>query len=311
MNQLTLAVTAYNESQRGNFGWIRECIKPAMTQPLVQELVVTNDATPDYDGLVDAVADASAASPPKSGMLWIRQNPKRLHVFGNKLESVCSSTSEWVLLCDSDNIMPAEYYRRLEKLAPWNPDTWYCASFARPEFDYRGLIGEWKLDDVARMMAIPNAWCFVNTGNQFVHRERFLDIFGKYRGKRFDLEQPNYFELSDEERAMERWFLAYGAADSFFLMKEWLISGGTVNCVPGLGYEHRTETGDQSNYNRAPPEKLAIGPAYYLEMLDAAKGEKHGYVFVRFAGPTLREYRRDDGRLVTVDLRGPVTVSAK
>ncbi len=298
MKQITLAVTAYQESKRGEFSWIRECLAPAATDPLVREIMVVNDGTPDFPGLQAAVADV-----PKMRML---QNAKRLHVFGNKLESVYQSSSEWVLLCDSDNIMPPEYYRTLESLAPWKPETWYCASFARPAFDYRPLCGTWNLGNVQRMVAASCFWCFVNTGNQFVHRESFLNVFGHLRGKRFDLEQPDYFRADD--RTDEKWFLVYGAQDSFFLTKTWLISGRLVRCVKGLEYEHRIGCGDLSNFERAPEEKNCLGPAYYLELLDAACGDKHFYRFIRHITDIKLLFRRDDDRFVTVDLYGKVVV---
>ena len=298
MSQISLAVTAYEESTRGAFEWIRECIAPAVADPMVREIVVVNDGTPDFGGLKDALADT-----PK---LRLSQNEKRLHVFGNKLESVYRSTSEWVLLCDSDNYMPQEYYRTLEDLRPWNPDTWYSASQARPAFDYRELCGTWNLSNVGQMGTFPRFGCFVNTGNQFVHRKRFLDVFGHLRGKRFDLEQPNYFGVEDRED--EKWFLVYGAQDSFFLMKEWMIRGGSVHCVPGLEYDHRVETGDLSNYNRAAQEKAALGPVYYLELLDAAAGKKHSYRFKGSMPRGERRYDRGDGRSVTVGPLGRVTM---
>ncbi len=300
--QISLAVTAYQEHKRGAFSWIKECVAPAAKHSLVREIVVVNDGTSDFGDL-----DKALAYIPK---LTIYQNATRLHVFANKLESVYQATSEWVLLCDSDNMMSAEYYERLASIGPWKSKTWHCASQARPAFDYRPLCGTWNLADISRLVAIKGFWCFVNTGNQFVHRERFLEVFGHLRGKRFDLEQPDYFGADD--RTDEKWFLAYGAQDSFFLVKEWLLHGGVICCVDGLEYDHRIGCGDLSNYERAPIEKSALGPAYYLEMLDAAYGAyKHSYQFIRFVGSIEREYRRDDGRIVTVNLRGGVTVGRK
>jgi hypothetical protein len=290
--QISLAVTAYEEHARGNFGWIRECLAPAAENPMVREIVVVNDGSRDFNDLQTALAGV-----PKLKM-W--QNGERLHVFGNKLESVYWATSEWVLLCDSDNAMPSQYYDKLDSLAPWDSDTWYCASWARPAFDYRELCGTWRTGDIDEMASKGRFSCFVNTGNQFVHRQRFLDVFGHLRGKRFDLEQPDYFGVGD--RGDEKWLLVYGAQDSFFLMKEWLLHGGVVQCVEDLEYDHRIGTGQLSNYVRAPEEKWALGAAYYLELLDASRGRKHAY---RYLGETsgLRQFQRDDGRLVAVDGR--------
>ncbi len=299
MREISAAVTAFNEHLRGEFTWIKECLTPASADPLVREVVVVNDASDDYHDLVNAIGGI-----PK---LSLSQNLTQQFVFGNKLESVYQATSEWVLLIDSDNRMPAEYYRTLESLQPWNPETWYCASFAHPAFDYRPLYGTWQLDNIAEMACIQGFWCFVNTGNQFVHRRRFLDTFGHLRGKRFDLEQPDYFGAGD--RTDEKWFLTYGAQDSFFLTKTWMLSGGSVRCVPGLEYEHRIGCGDLSNFERAPAEKNCLGPVYFLELLDAANGEQHKYQFVEYKTAIKLRYRREDGRMVTVDLRGFVNIA--
>jgi glycosyltransferase involved in cell wall biosynthesis len=286
-------VTAYDESRRGGCQWIMECLKAAQDNPHVDEIIVVNDGTPDWAYLACELAPIQK--------LRFVQNPARLHVFGNKLESVWQATSDWCLMCDSDNIMDRNYYDILAEQQPWEDDCWYCASKANPTFDYRKFIGTWDrqtiLDIVARDASMY--WCFVNTGNQFIHRKTFLDIFGKYRGKRFDLEQPDYFKA--ENRQDEKWFLAYGAQDSFFFMKEWLVAGNRVKCVDGLEYDHRIKTGDRSNYERGPIEKCYLAPAYYLELIDAVNGEKHDYTFLSLSR-SIAQYIREDNKIVMLNM---------
>lgn len=289
---ISLCVTAYRETERGNCQWIRECVAPAVDAAIVREIVVVNDGTPDFQELAAALRGT-----PKVRLL---NNAERLHVFGNKLESVWQATSDWCLMCDSDNIMGGDYYARLAELAPWNPQLWYCASFAKPNFDYRSMCGTWDVKGAVKLPTIgPNGifWCLANTGNQFVHRGAFLEIFGKYRERRFDLMQPDY--IGNGDRTSEERFTAYGANDSFFMFKEWLLSGRAVCCVPALEYSHRVETGNLSNYNRGPQLKERIPACYFLELVDAANGERHGYQFVRDDGPTV--LLRDDGRLVSLN----------
>ena len=266
---VSLCVTAYNEWLRGECRWIRECLQPACDSDFIDEIVVVNDGTDDFDKLTDMLSDL-----PK---LRLTQNPSRLHVFGNKVESVYRATSDWVLMCDSDNIMDGQYYETLLKHAPWDADTHYCADQAKPIFDYRAFRGEWGVADIASVFSKhPDMfWCLVNTGNQFIHRETFLDLFGGFRGKRLDLEQPDYFNA--EDRDDEKWFLAYGANDSFFILKTWLMSGKRVHVVPGLEYDHRIGDTITSNYERGPKEKTEISPIYFAELLDYAKGEQHTY----------------------------------
>ncbi len=297
---VSLCVTAYCETSRGYCSWIRECIAPACDSTFIDEIVVVNDGTSDYPELAAALRDM-----PK---LRFVHNPERLHVFGNKLESVWQATSDWVLMCDSDNVMGSSYYRTLQSVAPWKKNDWFCASQAEPTFNYGKFVGKWKLPEFLKLVARDPSmfWCFVNTGNQFVHRETFLNLFDRYRGKRFDLEQPDYFGARD--RSDEKWFLAYGADDSFFMLKEWLMAGYAVHCVDGLKYVHRTGIGKLSNYERGPALKDGIPNAYYLEMLDHANGEKHGYTF-RSISSSIAKLDREDGKHITFNrATGQVTV---
>lgn len=259
--QLTFAVTAFNESTRGRFSWIRQCIDAAVGHPLVGSIVIVNDGTEDYTALCQSLAGVPKVS--------LYQNPENYGVFGNKLEAVFRSVHDWVLLCDSDNTMNAAYLDRLASLMPWDERTFYSASFARPQFDYRGVIGSWAMSDVAHLWKHPNFGCFVNTGNQLLHRPRFLEIFGKYRGPRFDLLLPNYFKGVKHRAAQKRWRVIYDAADSFFINKEWWYAGNRLAFVDGLEYEHRV---DNSSWQRAPGEKEALTPAFVLEMLDRIEG---------------------------------------
>ena len=293
MNNLSLCVTAYNESKRGNFAWIRECLAPAVDNPMVSEIVITNDGTPDFPDLQAAVAGT-----PK---LRLIQNASNLQVFGNKLKSVYQATGEWVLLCDSDNIMRADYYDRLAALGEWDRDTWYCASQAKPTFDYWPFIGRHALADYPNLVPRDPSmfWCFVNTGNQLVHRETFLSIFGHLRGTRFDHAQPFYFNRKDRDDP--KWLLAYGANDSFYMMKEWLLAGKIVHCVDGLEYAHRTGIGDQSNYDRGPVEKMAISPAYYLEMVQRIQNNPTLFTYSKMI-PQGCEFLQKNGRKATVGM---------
>jgi len=266
---VSLCVTAYRESVRGGCGWILECIEAACNSTFIDEIVVVNDGTLDFPELASALRDI-----PK---LRFVQNPKRLHVFGNKLESVWQATTDWVLMCDSDNIMDEAYYVNLLKIRPWQDDVWYAASRANPIFDYRAFVGTWDIKSLVDSVTLDYKmfWCMVNTGNQFVHRNTFLSVFGHLRGTRFDLTQPDYFGVDD--RRDEKWFLTYGANDSFFMLKEWMLSGNRICVVDGLEYGHRMGDKITSNYERGPDEKSMIPPAYFMEMRDFVDGESHTY----------------------------------
>jgi glycosyltransferase involved in cell wall biosynthesis len=256
----SMAVTAYQESERGTFSWIKEAIAPAVESPHVAEIVISDDASDDYDGLKHALTNI-----PKVRLI---RNETNRGVFGNKLEAILSCESEWVLNWDSDNLLSLEYIDLLVRASvPLAPELLYCPSYGRPALDYRNVVGIWWLMDVESLSKAPQFGCLVNTGGWLVNRARFASIFERYRGMRFDLMQRNYLNVADRSDLWHR--RAYDAVDSFFYMKEWWLSGGRVFIVPGLEYEHRV--GFKSSWQRAPPEKDLL-PAFYLaELLEAAK----------------------------------------
>ena len=133
---VTLAVTAYNEMQRGEGAWLRRCIQPAIEHSLVQEIVIVDDASEDFGTWADKIGGL-----PK---VRVYQNQENRGILGNKLEAVRRATSQWVALCDSDNVMGPDFYDCLVANEPWSSRSLYCASFARPEFDYRRFVGRYR-----------------------------------------------------------------------------------------------------------------------------------------------------------------------
>lgn len=260
---ITLAVTAYQETERGNCGWILECLQSAGWHSLVSEIVVMDDGSTDYPQLQKHLVDH-----PKLSLV---HNETNLGVFASKLEAVYHSTNEWVQQCDSDNQMPLDYFDHLYHIVPWQSDTWYLPSFAMPQLDYRTFCGQYDINTVRTVSDQPHFECLMNTGNSFVNRKAFLSVFGKFRGKRFDLELPNYFHIND--RSDIKWRRTYDACDSLIYNLLWLQSGGKINVVPGLEYHHRMDIGLLSNYVRSPPAKVQLN-SILLSQLQSPQGSK-------------------------------------
>lgn len=258
---ITLAVTAYQEASRGHGLWIQECVAFALQHPEVGHVTVVDDCSDDFPELRNILGGAV-----RTGKVTLMHNRRNLGVFGNKLESVYQSPSDWVQLCDSDNIMGPDYYDCLVAYK-WTPDIWLCPSFARPRFDYRHLCGTWRLGDAPRLLDQPMIQCCLNTGNQFVHRSTFLEVFGKYRGHDFQTMQPNYLNAPDVDSLF--WRKVYDAKDSVFLNKEWLLAGKCLEIAEGLEYEHRIS--GQSSYDRAPEENELLWAHYERELRQGAK----------------------------------------
>lgn len=247
---LSFAVTAYNEmTEPQRFGQrLLDCIRAAESHPAIDEIVIVNDGLTGLEELTEMLTGTQKVQ--------LFNNDTRQGVFTNKIEAVARATNDWVITCDSDNVMDAAYIDHVAELDR-RPMTWYCASFARPQFDYRRLVGRWDIKTVRSFFETLIAACAINTGNQVVYRPEFMRVFDHFRGvRRFDLMLPNYLVLPDNERGKEEWHLVYGACDSILLNIEWFLAGGTLEFRPGLEYDHAVHVDKSgSNYDRAPADK--------------------------------------------------------
>ena len=263
---LSFAVTAFNEmaeeNKRGEN--ILRCISSAQTHPDVAEIVIVDDHSSDFDQLQDWLQDEPRVR--------LCRNSENRGVFGNKLEAIARCKGDWVINSDSDNYMSPEYLN-LVLTMPKDPDTWYCPSFAKPQFDYRQLVGNYGLGDIIRtqMFTHPMAGCAFNTGNSVVHRESFMEVFGRFRRERFDLMLPNYLNRTDEQRESHYDRLIWDANDSFIFNMEWLTAGNKIQITEGMEYDHHYSSGPDSNYARAPAEKSVLNKALVTELLKRSR----------------------------------------
>ncbi len=269
---LSFAVTAYNEmsdpQRRG--GLLKRCIQAATHHPAIDEIVIVNDGTeglPELERMLEG-----------SPKVKLYHNPKQMGVFTNKIEAVAKCTNDWVITCDSDNRMDAEYITQIDEMDKAGCE-WYCPSFAKPAFDYRVLAGRWNIETIQDgFFDHPIAACAINSGNQVVHRATFTEVFRRFRRvRRFDLMLPNYLGLSDEERQSEEWHLCYGACDSILINAEWLRVRGKMVFCSGLEYDHHVpKDASGSNYNRAPAakERLAEVLRGHLQNGTLPEGER-------------------------------------
>jgi glycosyltransferase involved in cell wall biosynthesis len=260
--KVSFAVTAYEETSRGG-PTILDSLAAAIEHPSVDEIVVCDDASSDYEGLL-AMLDGT----PK---LKVFRNDENQGVFGNKLAAVSHCTGDWVINSDSDNVLSAGFITTV-LAQDLDPLTWYCPSFARPKFDYRPFVGRHNLSNVEGLIRQGGmAACLLNTGNQTVHFDRYMDVFEQYLGQRADLMLPNFLGLSQSKRAERYWRDVFNACDSIMFNSLWLRCGGTMEVVDGLEYEHFWTGGDDSNYNRAGAEKGTLNDRIIADLLKAAK----------------------------------------
>lgn len=262
---ISFAVTAFNEMSPGRLGGgrILACVAPAQAHPGVDEIVVVDDGSDDFPQLQQLLQGYAK--------VHLHRNMPNRGVFGNKIEAVARSRGDWVITCDSDNVMDKDFLDRVIH-HDRNPYVWYCPSFARPNFDYRHLVGSYDRVNIGPMIERPLAACAINTGNQTVHRETFMQVFEPYRGNRADLILPNWLRLSDEERPKHYWRLVFDANDSCILNMLWLQAGNALTILKGLEYDHYYAAGPEGNYTRSPIEKEKLGLILLDELRRLSRG---------------------------------------
>lgn len=266
----SFAVMAYNEFDptRARGERLFRALSAAVGHPRLDEILVVDDGSDDYAWLTERMK-----AYPK---VVLHHNDNNLGVFLNKIEIIARATSDWVITCDSDNFKDSAHIEKALSLA-LDPNVWYCPSFARPNFNYREFIGEYDLVGISRFdeggfVKRNVAKCCLNTGNQIVHRNTFLDVFGRYRNTNYWLDMWRYFDdVNVHERSKRYWRQVWDANDSMLFNMLWLYAGKRLAVVAGLEYDHYVAKDNASNYNRSPPEKGTLGDLLLKELMEASE----------------------------------------
>ncbi len=272
----SFAVMAYNE-----FDPTRDCgqrflrsLEAARKHSAIDEIVVVDDGSDDYEWLRERMKEYPEVN--------LYHNETNLGVFLNKIEIVAQSTSDWVITCDSDNHKDVAHIDKALSL-PLDPDVWYCPSFAKPSFDYRQYIGEYDLKTIGRFDegGYKNrsiARCCLNTGNQIVHRQTFLEVFSAYRGTQYWLDAWDAYKafhglcaVNVHERPKRYWRQVWDANDSMLFNMLWLFAGKRLAVVKGLEYEHYVAPDAASNYNRSGKEKGSLGDRLFQHLVEQSE----------------------------------------
>lgn len=152
-------------------------LKKYIENPLIEEIIVTDENGNDYNKILK--------SDLKLEKLKLFKNNQRLGPFLNKLLCCMKSKNKWISLIDSDNFAPLEYFEVAKKYIEENKLSdlsILMPSWARPEFDYRPLIGmvfkrgkfkENREEEIRRNN--NGVLCCMNTGN-FIINKKLIDI---------------------------------------------------------------------------------------------------------------------------------------
>ena len=108
MNHFSFAVTAYKEmcAARRHGQRLLEALAPAQAHDPIDEIVVVDDGSEDHAELAEFLKGQ-----PK---VKYCHNEENRGVFGNKIEAVAQSSGEWVITCDSDNLMAQDFLNRTD-----------------------------------------------------------------------------------------------------------------------------------------------------------------------------------------------------
>jgi len=205
MRKISLCVPTWNR-----FDFTIKCFEQVINDERIQEIIISDDNS--NDGSCERLEEYYADIP----NVFVYQNKERLKVHGNKMMAVKHALSDWCILFDSDNIITKDYLDKIYE-QEWISDRILQPSFAKPHFDYRGLIGKYDAENTKQNIQRPLFECMLNTQNFFVNRDSYLKVW--------------------EDQA------DINGADSIYFNYLWLKSGRSIKVVEGLEYEHVVHRG--------------------------------------------------------------------
>ena len=195
MEQISLVIPNYN---RTNI--LLESFINVLSHPAICEVLVQDDDSANV-GSVERMLGYVGS--PKIRLL---KNDRNLGTFFNKREAISHASNQWCILLDSDNIIDAAYVDRLLAV-PWSknailapqrllhhPDN-CLGSKERTFFDYASFVGrDIDFSFAARNWNAQHLPVLLNTGNFFVNREAYVEVFEiNSFGREVDIADVAYF----------------------------------------------------------------------------------------------------------------------
>ena len=220
MEKISICIPTWNR-----YDLTKKCFEQVLNDDRIAEILINDDNSIDgsYQKLVDDyLFDEKVV---------VKINNDRLKVHGNKHMAVYNSyihkKTEWCILFDSDNVLTKDYLDKLYTL-DWDKNTSYQPSFARPNFDYRHLVGVYDNNNISEKIDLPLFDCMLNTQNFFINKSEYVRVW------------------RDEQDI--------NGADSIFFNALWISAGNKIQVVDGLEYDHLVHRG--SFYESVAEESL-------------------------------------------------------
>jgi len=168
------------------------------------------------------------------------RNEINLDCFLNKHKAISLSTSDFVIILDSDNVIDKSYLDRIFEIENWDKNTSYMPSAAAPNFIYTHFAGmTFSKTNVANFLSERLFDTMLNCFNFFINRDEYLRVF------------------SNEINPI--------TADSIWFNYLWFAAGNKMYVVPNLFYQHVIS--EDSHYKMKNKETGNL----YNEIIDKIK----------------------------------------
>lgn len=213
MQKFSVAITTYNR-----FDLTIKSIEQVLHREEISEFVIYDDGS-DVDIVTDLIVYYNEIGNDKVEVI---SGNKNVGMACAKKNAVICCEEDYVILFDSDNELTNEYIDAVSDLNRlYDLDKGgiiLCPSFARPNFDYRELRGQYVTAKNAKeLMPWPMFGAMMNTCNYAVPRKKYLDVW-----------QPNP-EIK--------------GTDTLWFNYLWLKAGNCFFIVDGMEYNHLVHEG--------------------------------------------------------------------
>lgn len=228
---LTLAITSWQRYEETLNSFIQ-----VVDDDRVNEIVIIDDASDIeiYNRLELATSFHTKVK--------LFRNQINYGCYLNKRNAVALSSSEFLILWDSDNTMTTEYLDRIFEQV-WLEDVIFAPDFAMPNFSYQAYSGvTFDRHNIAQYIDKPMCSTALNTCNMFVNRNMYLATFDSS--------------------------IDPVTCDSIYFNYCWLKDGGKIHILRGLQYPHLVH--DKSHYKtfvHTTPKHLLSEIEYNLSQL--------------------------------------------
>ena len=210
---ISLAITNFNRSDS-----VIESFVQVLNNDFISEIVIVDD----YSDALSYISLWNLINNLNNDKIKLHRNDANLKPFRNKYEAVKKCSNDWVILLDSDNIIANDYIKIVKHLDRkddiiYNPETLYSANKKSVDWCYKDF-NKVIIDksNVKKYMELPNFGTFLNTGNYFFNRNKYLQII----------------EGCDND-------VKLSVNDAIYFSYLWLLNGNRIKVVPDLSYIHR------------------------------------------------------------------------